>query len=44
MDKYDLKILELLQQNSRMSMAEIAGDVGLSEPACYRRVKETQSK
>lgn len=39
MDPIDLNILHQLQIDSKASMAEIADQVGLSEPACYRRVR-----
>lgn len=38
-DKYDQKILELLQQNARLTNQEIADQVGLSPSACLRRFK-----
>lgn len=40
MDNIDLKILQQLQIDAKASMAEIAAQIGLSEPACYRRVRE----
>ena len=40
MDNIDLKILQQLQIDAKVSMAEIAAQIGLSEPACYRRVRE----
>ncbi|MBB1273614.1 Lrp/AsnC family transcriptional regulator [Psychromonas sp. SR45-3] len=40
MDNIDLKILHQLQTDARASIAEIAAQIGLSEPACYRRVRE----
>jgi Lrp/AsnC family leucine-responsive transcriptional regulator len=40
MDSVDLKILEQLQIDAKASMSNIADKVGLSEPACYRRVRE----
>lgn len=40
MDSVDLKILEQLQIDAKASMASIADAVGLSEPACYRRVRQ----
>jgi len=36
---FDRKILELLQHNSRLTIAEIADKLGLSSSACHRRVK-----
>jgi Lrp/AsnC family leucine-responsive transcriptional regulator len=43
MDNIDLKILEQLQVDSKTSMAALAEKVGLSEPACYRRVRELRN-
>ena len=40
MDPVDLKILEQLQIDVKAPMSNIADKVGLSEPACYRRVRE----
>ena len=39
MNRIDQKILELLQNNCRQSIAEIAEQVNLSTSACHRRVK-----
>lgn len=39
LDKYDLAILELLQQDGRLSNAELAQRVGLSAAPCWRRVR-----
>ncbi|WP_417689237.1 Lrp/AsnC family transcriptional regulator [Roseibium sp.] len=39
LDKIDRKILKCLQQDSRMSQREIAEKVGLSQNACWRRLK-----
>ena len=39
MDTLDLKILEALQIDSRISMAKLSEQVGLSLSACHRRVK-----
>ncbi|MEE8341721.1 MAG: Lrp/AsnC family transcriptional regulator [Candidatus Neomarinimicrobiota bacterium] len=39
-DKINIEILNLLQQNARMSASEIASDVGLSVPAAAERVKK----
>jgi Lrp/AsnC family transcriptional regulator, leucine-responsive regulatory protein len=35
----DLKLLEILQKDADLPMAKIADDVGLSAPACYRRIR-----
>ncbi|WP_349920849.1 Lrp/AsnC family transcriptional regulator [Aeromonas veronii] len=39
-DKFDLLILSELQQDARLPIPELAHRVGLSAPACYRRVRE----
>jgi Lrp/AsnC family leucine-responsive transcriptional regulator len=39
LDTVDLKILRLLQDDGRMSLAELAGKVGLSSSPCLRRVR-----
>jgi len=39
LDKIDLAILALLQENGRMSNVELARKVGLTAPPCLRRVK-----
>ena len=38
MDEIDRKILRLLQDNCRLSIADIGGKVGLSASACHRRI------
>ncbi len=40
LDKVNIEILNLLQQNARMSASEIASEVGLSVPAASERVKK----
>ena len=42
MDKLDAKILELLQQNSSLTAAEIADRIGLSKAPCWRRIQKLQ--
>lgn len=44
LDKIDLKILETLQQNSRISNLELANVVGLSPTPCARRVKRLEDE
>lgn len=39
MDKIDLEILRLLQQDVTLSTAEIASKVGLSTTPCWRRIQ-----
>lgn len=38
-DSFDLRILTALQTDARTPMTELAEQVGLSAPACYRRVR-----
>jgi len=39
LDTVDLKILRYLQNDGRMSLADLAGKVGLSSSPCLRRVR-----
>ncbi|HEX4856947.1 MAG TPA: Lrp/AsnC family transcriptional regulator [Limnobacter sp.] len=39
LDRYDRRILELLQANGRISNQELADQIGLSPSPCLRRVK-----
>jgi Lrp/AsnC family transcriptional regulator, leucine-responsive regulatory protein len=39
LDKFDESILVLLQNDARQSVSDIASSIGLSEPACYRRIR-----
>ena len=39
-DEIDIKILEVLQREGRISMLDLADRVGLSATPCARRVKE----
>ncbi|MCW2310129.1 Lrp/AsnC family transcriptional regulator [Rhodobium gokarnense] len=39
LDRADRKILAILQTNCRISIAEIAEEIGLSPSACHRRIK-----
>lgn len=41
-DRIDLRILDLLQQDSSLPMAELAEKVGLSTSPCWRRVRRMQ--
>ncbi len=43
MDNIDVMILNLLQQNARMTVSEIGGSVNLSVPACSERLKKLES-
>lgn len=39
LDSFDLKLVEAIQKDARLPMAALAESVGLSAPACYRRVR-----
>ena len=39
MDAIDKRILQQIQENSRLSMTELGDRVGLSASACHRRIK-----
>lgn len=39
LDGFDLHLLELLQRDSRQPVSVLAEAVGLSAPACYRRIR-----
>jgi len=39
LDRIDLQILELLQENGRMTNVDLAERVGLTAPPCLRRVR-----
>jgi Lrp/AsnC family transcriptional regulator len=43
-DDADLRILKLLQQNSRRSTAELADLAALSQPACWRRLQRLREE
>lgn len=43
LDSFDLKLLELLQIDAQQPMERIAGAVGLSAPACYRRIRRLRA-
>lgn len=42
-DEIDIKILEVLQREGRISMLDLADRVGLSATPCARRVKEMEA-
>ena len=44
MDTTDLKILQLLQQNARMTNAELAAEVELTASSVYERVRKLQDQ
>ena len=39
LDDFDLKLLALLQADARRPVPDLAEEVGLSAPACYRRIR-----
>ena len=43
-DTIDMNLLVLLQQNARTPVAKLANNVGLSSPACYRRIQRLHKK
>ncbi|MBP0048266.1 Lrp/AsnC family transcriptional regulator [Marinobacterium sp. AK62] len=43
-DLFDRKILEVLQQDGRISNQQLADTVGLSPAACWRRVRALEEK
>lgn len=44
LDRTDRKILELIQKDASMSAAEIAEQVNLSQPPCWRRIKRLEEQ
>lgn len=42
LDRIDRRILDILQRNGRISMTELAGEVGLSASPCTERVKRME--
>src|SRR5688572_18905602 len=42
LDSFDLKILDALQKNARIANSKLALEVGLSESACFNRVKKLE--
>jgi Lrp/AsnC family leucine-responsive transcriptional regulator len=44
LDKFDRRILELLQSNNRITNAELAEKVLLSAPSCLRRVRNLREQ
>jgi Lrp/AsnC family leucine-responsive transcriptional regulator len=43
MDRFDRRILELLQQNARLSNQELAEKIGLTPSSCLRRVRALET-
>jgi Lrp/AsnC family transcriptional regulator len=44
MDNIDYEILQLLQQDASLSIADIAGRVGLSATPCWKRIQKLEKK
>lgn len=44
MDKLDLKILNKLSNQARITLAELASDLGISSPAISERIKKHEEK
>lgn len=44
MDRTDLKILAILQQDASLSVSEVASRVNLSQTPCWRRIQKLQSR
>jgi Lrp/AsnC family transcriptional regulator len=44
MDEIDRKILDLLQQDATLSIAEIGQRVGLSQTPCWKRIQRLESE
>ena len=42
LDQFDLSILEALQRDARMSLQELAGQVGLTSSPCWTRIKRME--
>jgi Lrp/AsnC family leucine-responsive transcriptional regulator len=39
LDGFDMRLLELLQVDAKRPISELADAIGLSAPACYRRIR-----
>ena len=44
MDRTDLKILAILQEDASLPVAEIAARVNLSQTPCWRRIQRLEAK
>lgn len=44
LDSFDIKILDILQRDGRITNARLALDVGLSESACFNRVRRLEQQ
>ena len=42
LDKFDISILEALQRDARMSLQELASQVGLTSSPCWTRIKRME--
>lgn len=42
LDAFDIKILNLLQRDATMPLAEISAEVGLSSTPCWRRIQKLE--
>ena len=42
LDKFDISILQALQRDARMSLQELAGQVGLTSSPCWTRIKRME--
>jgi len=42
-DNYDHKILELLQNDGRMTITELSNQIGLSKTPCLKRIKKLEN-
>jgi Lrp/AsnC family leucine-responsive transcriptional regulator len=42
-DKFDMAILRLLLQDSRKTLQEIGGEIGLSPTSCWSRIKKLEA-
>ena len=43
MDRTDLKILAILQEDSSLPVAEVASRVNLSQTPCWRRIQKLEA-
>jgi Lrp/AsnC family transcriptional regulator len=44
MDRTDLRILAMLQQDASLAVAEVAGRVNLSQTPCWRRIQKLEAQ
>ena len=44
LDRNDLRILDVLHKSGRLSNAQLAREVGLSESACFQRMKRLEQR